>query len=114
MASFAYAAGHTAIYLDRKATPDIILTELTTPFILAGWIAFALFVPLAITSNDISSRALKRAWKRLHRLVYPATILVFLHWVLSAFDPLTAYLHIAILAAIELVRIGLQRRQRVT
>lgn len=114
VASFAYAAGHTVIYLTRKASMDIVLAELSTPYILAGWLALALFVPLAVTSNDISTRALKRTWKRLHRLVYPAAILVFVHWVLSAFDPTTAYIQIAILAAIELVRVGVQLRQRVT
>lgn len=114
VASFAYAAGHTIIYLIRKGSLDIMLAELSTPYILVGWLALALFVPLAVTSNDIATRALKQSWKRLHRLVYPAAILVFLHWVLLAYDPATAYTHIAILAAIELVRVGLQRRQRVT
>ncbi len=114
VASFAYAAGHTVIYLFRKASPDILVAELSSPYILVGWLALALFVPLAATSNDIATRALKRSWKRLHRMVYPAAILTFLHWVLSAFDPTMVYIHIAILAAIELVRIGLQRRQRVT
>jgi sulfoxide reductase heme-binding subunit YedZ len=59
-------------------------------------------------------RALKRSWKRLHRLVYPAAILTFLHWMWASFDPTTAYIHAAILAAIELLRVGLQFRQRVT
>ena len=67
-----------------------------------------------MTSNDIATRALGRLWKRLHRLVYPAAILTFLHWVLASFDPTTAYIHIVILFAIELVRIGLESRQRVT
>ena len=71
-------------------------------------------MPLAATSSDAAVRALKRSWKRLHRLVYPAAVLAFAHWALTAFDPGTAYLHIAALAAIELVRIALQARQRVT
>ncbi|NCP20270.1 MAG: sulfite oxidase subunit YedZ [Erythrobacter sp.] len=112
VASFAYAAGHTIIYLWRKADPAIIWDEASTPYVLAGWIAFALFVPLAITSNDASMRMLKRGWKRLHQLVYPAAVLVFVHWALSAFDPTTAYINIAILAAIEIVRVLLQWRQR--
>jgi len=74
----------------------------------------ALFVPLAMTSNDVSVRLMKRGWKRLHRLVYPAAVLTFLHWVWSAFDPTTAWIHVGILAAIEIVRIALQRAQRVT
>ena len=83
---------------------------MATPYLLAGWIALALFVPLAVTSNDISVRRLRRSWKTVHRLVYPAAILVFVHWVLSAFDPTTAWIHVGILAAIEIVRIILQRR----
>ena len=114
VASFAFAAGHTAIYLVRKASAELVLAELSTPYMLAGWLALALFLPLAMTSNDVSVRRLKRGWKRLHRLVYPATILTFLHWIWSAFDPTTAWIHTGILAAIEIVRVYLQRRQRVT
>ena len=114
LASFAYAAGHTFIYLADKASFGAILFDLGSADILVGWLALALFVPLAATSNDIATRALKRSWKRLHRLVYPAAILTFLHWVWASFDPTTAYIHIAILAAVQLVRIGLQIRQRVT
>ena len=114
VASFAYAAGHTIIYLWNKAALEPVLAEAGNSDMLTGWLALALFLPLAITSNDKSVRALKRLWKRLHRLVYPAAVLMFLHWVLASFDPTTAYIHIAILAAIEIVRIGLQMHQRVT
>ena len=114
VASFAYALGHTLAYLVRKGSPEFVFAEFSSPYILAGWIAFALFLPLAITSNDISVRRLKRSWKRLHRLVYPAAILTFLHWVWSAFDPTTAWIHVGILAVVEIVRIALQQRQRVT
>lgn len=113
VASFAYALGHTLIYLGNKADLAAILADLRAPDILAGWLALAVFVPLAATSNDLASRALKRSWKRIHRLVYPAAALTFLHWVLAAYDPTVAYIHIAILIAIELVRIW-PRRQRVT
>lgn len=114
VASFAYAVGHTAIYVAEKASLGVILAELTAPDMLTGWLALLLFLPLAATSNDAAVRALKRSWKHLHRLVYPAAVLTFLHWALTAFDPATAYIHIAVLAVIELVRIWLQRRQRVT
>ena len=114
VASFGYAAFHTGIYLWKKASFSAVLAEASEAYLLAGWMAFALFVPLAATSNDIATRALKRSWKTLHRLVYPAAILVFLHWVLSAFDPTTAWINVGILVAIEGVRIVLQMRQRVT
>ena len=108
VASFAYAAGHTGVYAWKKASLGAILAEAGEPYLLAGWAALALFIPLAVTSNDASMRMLKRSWKTLHRLVYPAAILVFLHWIWSAFDPTTAWIHAGILAAIEAVRLGLQ------
>jgi sulfoxide reductase heme-binding subunit YedZ len=114
VASFGYAAFHTGIYLWKKAALSAVLAEMSDAYLLTGWLAFALFVPLAATSNDIATRALKRSWKTLHRLVYPAAVLVFLHWVLSAFDPTTAWIHVGILVAIEGVRVVLQYRQRVT
>ncbi|WP_247714129.1 sulfite oxidase heme-binding subunit YedZ [Qipengyuania xiamenensis] len=114
VASFGYAAFHTGIYLWKKASLSAVLAEMDDAYLLTGWLAFALFVPLAATSNDIATRALKRSWKTLHRLVYPAAVLVFLHWVLSAFDPTTAWIHVGILVVIEGVRVVLQYRQRVT
>mgnify|MGYP002777010777 CR=1 FL=1 len=114
LASFAYGAAHTAIYcLDRGAIAAIV-EQAKGLDMMTGWLALALFVPLAATSNDVSVRRLKQGWKRLHRLVHPAAVLVFAHWALAAFDPALAYGHIAILALIEGARIALQRRQSVT
>ncbi|MCH2487242.1 MAG: ferric reductase-like transmembrane domain-containing protein, partial [Erythrobacter sp.] len=87
VASFAYAAIHTAIYLVNKADLGAILKEAAGFDLLTGWLALILFLPLAITSNDRSVRAMKRGWKRLHMLVHPAAVLVFVHWALTAFDP---------------------------
>ncbi len=52
VASFAYAAAHTVIYLADKAAFDLVLAELTRADILVGWLALALFVPLAATSSS--------------------------------------------------------------
>lgn len=114
VATFAYACAHTVVYLVRKADPTLILDEAMEVWLLAGWIALGLFVPLAVTSNDASMRLLRHAWKRLHRLVYAGAVLVLVHWVLSAFDPMVAYIHVGVLASLEALRVGLQMRQRVT
>lgn len=51
------------------------------PYLLFGMGAFLLLLPLAITSNNLSIRKLGgQAWRRLHKLVYPAAILGALHW----------------------------------
>ena len=54
VASFAYAAFHTLTYLQRKWGYGYILKEGVEPDLLTGWIAFVIFLALAITSNDKS------------------------------------------------------------
>ena len=110
VASFIYAAIHTAIYLFARSSLATVLEQAKGMDMLTGWVALAIFVPLAVTSNDRSIRAMKRGWKRLHRWVHPAAVLVFVHWALTAFDPAIAYVHIAILAAIEIAGWALKRR----
>ncbi|MEQ1900603.1 MAG: ferric reductase-like transmembrane domain-containing protein [Devosia sp.] len=114
VATFCYAAGHTVAYLIRKADFGLIIEEGLDLWLLAGWIAFAVLIALALTSTDQAVRAMRRWWKRLHRLVYIAAALVFVHWVLSAFDPTSAYVHLGIIAALEAIRVVLEARQRVT
>ena len=109
VASFGYAAFHTVAYLERKWGYGYILEEAQQPGILTGWIALAIFVVLAVTSNNYSLRMLKRSWQKLHRLVYPAAALVFAHWILTAFEPLTAYVTLGAFCAVESMRF-LKRR----
>lgn len=80
--TFFYASLHLGGYL-------LLLLELDfqglgadlikRPFITAGFAAWLLLVPLALTSNALSMRRLKRNWLRLHRLVYLAVALGILH-----------------------------------
>ena len=105
VASFGYAALHTVVYLIRTGAFGDILVEAVEPGLLTGWIALAIFVPLAVTSNDASVRRLRRLWKRLHRWVYAGAVLTFAHWVLTAFDPVPGLIHLGVLAALEAIRI---------
>ena len=50
------------------------------PYITVGFTAFALLVPLAVTSTAGWMRRLGPRWHRLHRLVYPAAILGVTHF----------------------------------
>jgi sulfoxide reductase heme-binding subunit YedZ len=111
VASFAYATAHLTAYLLRQEW-DIVAEDFATAAFWSGYIAFAIFAVLALTSNDLSLRLLRRAWKNLHRLVYPAAALTFAHWALTAFDPFTAYCHIAALALLESYRVFLNWRPR--
>jgi len=111
VASFAYATAHLAAYLAHQ-DGSRIAEDLAQAGFWTAWIAFAICVPLAVTSNDLSLRLLRRGWKNLHRLVHLAAVLVFAHWALTAFDPLLAYCHIAALALLEAWRLALTWRPR--
>ena len=105
VASFAYATLHTGVYLEKIGTWPEILSEAGLPEYWTGWAALLVFSLLAATSNDWSVRWLKRSWKQLHRLAYPAAILFFAHWVWVAFDRKAALAHLFVLAAFEGYRV---------
>ncbi len=105
VASFAYASAHTVAYLARKADVSLIVDEALSAGMATGWIAFLMFLPLALTSNDYAVRKLKKRWKTLHRLVYVAALLTFAHWVLTAFDPTAGYFAAAIVVVLLLMRV---------
>jgi sulfoxide reductase heme-binding subunit YedZ len=105
VSAFAYAVPHLVAYLWKLANAAKIMEQAAEPGMWTGWIALILFLLLAITSNNFSVRKLGRRWKSLHRLVYLAAVLTFVHWVLVAFDPLAGIVHAGILAVLETIRV---------
>ncbi|WP_333568498.1 sulfite oxidase heme-binding subunit YedZ [Sphingorhabdus sp.] len=81
VAAFGYAILHLIFYIIDMGNLDDMLAEFWALGIWTGWAAMLFFVPLAVTSNDASMRALKAGWKRLQRFVYPAAVLVLVHWI---------------------------------
>lgn len=110
VASFMYALLHTVVYIQKKASLTLIWQEGMSFNMWSGWLAFCVFLALAITSNDSSVRRLKRTWKKLHRWVYPAALLVFAHWVFIAFDFVPGLVHFLIVLSLQAYRLW-KRRQ---
>jgi sulfoxide reductase heme-binding subunit YedZ len=84
LACFAYALIHLLVYavLDLDLDAGEFINDLRhKPFVIAGLACFTLLLPLAVTSTDAWMRRLKRNWKRLHGLVYPAALIAMLHFV---------------------------------
>jgi methionine sulfoxide reductase heme-binding subunit len=81
-----YAWLHLLTYagLDQALDFKAILKDITErKFILLGFIAFVLLVPLAVTSTSGMVKRLGFVWwKRLHRLAYVAATLGVIHFVL--------------------------------
>ncbi|MEA3336188.1 MAG: protein-methionine-sulfoxide reductase heme-binding subunit MsrQ [Chloroflexota bacterium] len=87
--AFFYAAIHFTIYfgIDYGFDLNLVGLELAEKrYVLVGFAAFLILVPLAITSTRGWQRRLKKGWKRLHRFVYAAGILVVVHytWVVKS------------------------------
>ena len=112
VASFAYALLHTLVYVGRKADFSLIVSEGRNPGLLTGWLSLVLMLLLAATSNDISVRWLRAAWKRLHWLVYPAAALTLAHWLFEAFDLVPALIHGGAIVVLVAARFVLARRRR--
>lgn len=105
VAVFGYAVAHLLAYLVKLGDGERILSEAIELGMLAGWVALFLFVPLAVTSNDFSVSKLGYRWKYLHRLIYVAAVLTFLHWIMEAFDPFEGYVHAGVLVLLEVYRL---------
>jgi sulfoxide reductase heme-binding subunit YedZ len=109
--AFFYACLHVGTYIGVDQFFDwraIVADVVKRKFITIGMLAFALLVPLALTSTDGSVRRLGYArWKRLHRLVYAAAVCGVVHftWRVKADlrEPLLFAAALAVLLAVRLV-----------
>ncbi|MFI1772730.1 sulfite oxidase heme-binding subunit YedZ [Thalassobellus citreus] len=81
VAAFAYTLLHTIFYVFEYPFNQII-NEFSELSILTGWIAFFIFIPLAITSTNAAIKRMGRSWKKLQRWVYLAAVMAFAHWAL--------------------------------
>jgi methionine sulfoxide reductase heme-binding subunit len=107
--AFCYALLHFAAYLflDRALVWEDILADLTKrPYIVVGFTAWVLLIPLAVTSTQGWMRRLGRRWVTLHRAVYAIAILAVLHflWLVKA-DTLEPLVDAALLAVLLAFRV---------
>jgi sulfoxide reductase heme-binding subunit YedZ len=87
--AFFYALLHFSTYVvldhffDFGAVAKDIIKR---PYVTAGFTAFVLLVPLALTSTKAMIRRLGKRWQQLHRLVYVAAIggVIHFYWLVKA------------------------------
>ncbi len=86
VAAALYAVLHFVIYVaDQKWNLIVVALEIVKRFYLTiGFAALLVLVALAITSTNDWQKRLKRNWKRLHWLVYPAAILAIVHFFIQS------------------------------
>ena len=114
--AFSYAALHFSVYvgLDQGLDLRAVLIDIAKRrFILVGFTAFVLLIPLALTSTAASVRRLGYVrWRRLHSLVYPAAVLAVIHFVWRVKKDLSEpMVYAAILALLLLVRVVTRLRR---
>lgn len=80
--AFVYAALHVTMHFIYEGGFETFRTDWRKPFIAVGLVAFVVLAVLAVTSAKPVVRALGgRRWKRVHRAVYLAAVLVVYHQV---------------------------------
>ena len=87
--AYAYVCLHFAVYIvfdlnilePARALAQLAEDLVKRLYITVGFAAWLFMLPLALTSTDGWQRRLKRKWKTLHQLIYPAAVLGVLHYI---------------------------------
>ena len=115
--AFFYGSLHlvTYVWLDQFFDWAAIVKDVAKrPFITAGFSAYVLLVPLALTSTAAMIRRLGgRSWRRLHRLAYVAAAIGIVHyWWLVKLDTRPPRNYGIVLVVLLLVRLFAVYRRR--
>jgi methionine sulfoxide reductase heme-binding subunit len=114
--AFTYALSHFLVYMvlfQNFNWGEIIKDLYKRWYIVLGFAALLLLVPLAITSTNAMMRRLKRRWQQLHYLIYPIAILAVSHfWIQKKKDITEALVYALILAVLLAFRLRNQLRKR--
>jgi sulfoxide reductase heme-binding subunit YedZ len=118
--AFFYVVLHftTYVWFDKWFDVFAMLKDIVKrPFILVGFSAFVLLIPLAVTSPKAMVRKLGRRWQTLHKLIYPIAVLAILHfWWMKAgkHDLFLPKIYGSIVVALLAWRIFAWLRSRIT
>ncbi len=107
--AFVFVLAHFLVFaiLDVQSLGRVWEEVVKRPYVTVGMAAFAMLIPLAITSNNLAVRRLGAAtWRKLHKLTYPIAVLAALHyvWLVKGFqiEPLIYMGLILVLLALRL------------
>ncbi len=113
---FFYASIHLLCYIALDYHFDWVDIKndiLKHRYVLVGFLAWLLLLPLAITSSDKMIRKLKANWKLLHRLIYVIAILGVLHFIwLVKKDITEPLIYAAIVSILLILRLNIFRRKK--
>ena len=97
--------------LDVQTVARVWTEIMKRKYVTVGMAAFVLFLPLALTSNNLAIRRMGPvAWRRLHKLVYPAAILAGIHylWLVKGIQ-LEPVVYMTVILALLVIRMNWAR-----
>lgn len=113
--AFMYVSIHllTFVWLDYGLNWAFIVDGIVEQkYVLVGFTAYLMLIPLAATSTKWAMRKLGKNWKRLHKLVYLIGVLGIIHFVWLVKNVYTRpILYGSVLAILLLARVGPVKRQ---
>lgn len=116
---FFYILAHLSIWLllDIQLLWDQVWADiLKRPYITIGMLAFALMLPLAVTSNNLSIRKLGAAtWRNLHKLTYAVVPLGAIHFVMVVKGwQIEPFIYLGLALALLILRIRIAQYRRIS
>ena len=113
--AFFFVTLHLLVWLVLDVQiPALIWADiLKRPYVTVGMLAFALMIPLAMTSNGWSVRHLGARWRKLHRLTYAVAVLGGIHflWLVKGFQ-IEPILYLAAIVLLLALRVRPVRRKQ--
>ncbi|MGQ3488080.1 protein-methionine-sulfoxide reductase heme-binding subunit MsrQ [Roseovarius pacificus] len=113
--AFFFVTLHLLVWLVLDVQiPALIWADiLKRPYITVGMLAFALMIPLTMTSNGWSVRRLGARWRKLHRLTYAVAVLGGIHflWLVKGFQ-IEPILYLAAIVLLLALRVRPVRRKQ--
>ena len=110
VACFSFALVHIACFVTKHGIPKVFTFMIHPALIPVIFIAFPIFLLLALTSNNVSIKKLGfMKWKKLHKKVYFAEVAIFFHMFLVG-KKLYAFLIFVPLFTLQWIRQS-QRKQ---
>jgi len=114
--TFYFVLAHLLVWavLDVQTLSAVWADILERPYVTIGMAGFLLLLPLGLTSNNLSVRKMgAAAWRRLHKLVYPAAILGALHfvWLAKGFQ-IEPLVYLGVILGLLALRLSPPKRRR--
>lgn len=116
--AFFFVLAHFLVFaiLDVQSVSRVWTEILKRPYVTVGMASFLMLIPLAATSNNLAVRKMgAAAWRKMHKLTYPAAILGAVHylWLVKGFQLEPIIYLVVILGLLATRYVSLERKRQI-